>query len=53
MAIGVVFGVYLVMIGAGVVVAGISGLIRERRAIRRVLAAARPAIDPRGPEAAA
>jgi hypothetical protein len=36
-AIGIVFGLYLVLIGAGVALAGIGGLIRERRAWRRDL----------------
>jgi hypothetical protein len=36
-ATGVVFGIYLVMIGAALIVAGLGGLARERRAIRRVL----------------
>src|SRR3954470_19304775 len=37
MAVGVVFGVYLVMIGAGLVIAGLVALFRERRAPRHAL----------------
>jgi hypothetical protein len=34
---GVVFGFYLVLIGGGLVLAGIAGMFRERRAARRAL----------------
>jgi hypothetical protein len=38
--IGLVWGLYLVMIGLGIVIAGIAGLVREQRSLARVRAGA-------------
>lgn len=37
MTLGVLFGLFMVLIGAGVVVAGLGGLVRERRAMARAM----------------